>query len=198
MSRKRKTRTEEPEKVYVEHPRWGSRPRPTGLSVSFQPPEFIPHWLATFPQPGLRVIPGTAIAADVARQTPATVQVTHYSDLERTCRDCGRLFLFFAVEQKHWYEELGFPLEADCVRCHPCRRRTRELRALHERYQALLSQADPSPDEEAELALVRVELLEAAFFGAKQIDAVRAFLRRHSGHPRAAEVRERLARLAER
>ena len=177
---------------YVEHPRWGSEPRRTGLDVSASVPGVFLHW-NTQPLGGMeRAIPGTAVAADLQRQTPATVQVTHYYDVERRCRGCGRLFLFFAIEQKHWYEELGFPLEADCVRCHPCRRRTRELQQLLRRYQELLRGAEPSLDEELELALCRLELIESAVFPVRQADLVRAFLNRRAHHPRAAEIRTRL------
>ena len=52
----------------------------------------------------------------MSRQSPAMVPVTHYYDVTRTCRDCDRPFIFFAQEQKHWYEQLGLPLEADCAR----------------------------------------------------------------------------------
>jgi hypothetical protein len=30
--------------------------------------------------------------------------------------------LLFAEEQKYWYEELKFPLEANCLDCVPCRK----------------------------------------------------------------------------
>jgi hypothetical protein len=144
------------------------------------------------------VIRGTAVAADLTRQTPATIPVTHYYDLERTCRDCGRLFLFFAVEQKHWYEELGFPLEAECVRCHPCRKQEQEIKARHERYQELMHREQLAPEQEAELALLRLDLIEASLFGVRQAELVRAFLNRFPDHPQAAEIRDRLARLVER
>ena len=41
--------------------------------------------------------------------------MTHYFDAKRVCRKCERPFLFFAEEQKYWYEDLRFPLEADCL-----------------------------------------------------------------------------------
>jgi hypothetical protein len=52
----------------------------------------------------------TAVAADVSRQIFTTMPVTHYFDVKRVCRGCQRPFLFFADEQKHWYEELGFSI----------------------------------------------------------------------------------------
>jgi hypothetical protein len=191
-------RAEPSEPVYVEHPRWGARPRRTGVDVidALHGGDAHLHWLNLSPEG--RVIRGTAVAADLTRQTPATIPVTHYYDLERTCRDCGRLFLFFAVEQKHWYEELGFPLEAECVRCHPCRKQEQEIKARHERYQELMHREQLAPEQEAELALLRLDLIEASLFGVRQAELVRAFLNRFPDHPQAAEIRDRLARLVER
>jgi len=105
---------------YVEHPRFGKRPHHTGLNpeTDFGGDIFL-HWHS----PRECRIPNTAIASDLSRQTEATIPVTHYYDVKRQCRDCGKPFIFFAQEQKHWYEELKFPLEADCVRCSSCRKR---------------------------------------------------------------------------
>jgi len=101
---------------FVEHPRYGKRPKLTGLNPRHDD-EGV--WLNPELSDDYR-IPGTAIQADLSRQTPATYQVTHYFDVKRFCRDCHRRFIFFAEEQKHWYEELGFPLQADAARCPLC------------------------------------------------------------------------------
>ena len=117
---------------YVEHPRFGKEPRLTGLDVTDLPDGTVYcHWHSPV---GVRV-PGTAVAADVTRQRRATVHVTHYYDAKRVCRQCERPFLFFADEQKYWYEELAFPLEADCLECPPCRKddRRRRLESNHPR-----------------------------------------------------------------
>ena len=104
---------------FVEHPRYGREPRLTGLDVTDLPDGTVYcHWHSPI---GVRV-PGTAVVADVTRQRRATIHVTHYFDAKRECRKCGRPFLFFADEQKYWYEELAFPLEADCLECPPCRK----------------------------------------------------------------------------
>src|SRR5262245_24947594 len=101
MSRRRSRTSDDAEVTYVEHPRWGSRPRRTGLDVTHirYGGDAILRWQDS-PARGVRVIRGTAVAADLERQSPGTIPVTHYYDLERRCRDCGRLFLFFALEQK--------------------------------------------------------------------------------------------------
>ncbi len=134
--------------LHVENPRFGKGPRFTGLDPDPESPEVHLHWntgyrtraflayLKELPEEFRRIlseapegllIPGTAIRADPERQTRATIPVTHYYDLDKTCEDCGRPFVFFAEEQKHWYEVLGFDLAADCVRCHPCRRARRAI-----------------------------------------------------------------------
>lgn len=89
---------------FVTHPRYGQGPRFTGLNPENDNAtgRVFLHWHS--PQ-GVR-IPNTAIPADVSRQVPATIPVTHYFDAKRRCADCGRAFLFFAAEQKYWYEEL--------------------------------------------------------------------------------------------
>jgi len=120
---------------FVEHPRLGKAPRQTGLDRSQDEPGVILHWRS---KPETRV-PGTAIEADLERQTPATFPVTHYFDERRICRDCGRRFLFFAAEQKYWYEERGFPLDSDCVRCPPCRKKRQEAIRAHKEYMATKS-----------------------------------------------------------
>ncbi len=96
---------------------------------------------------GTKRIPGTAIVADPSKQTRATVPVTHYFDLERSCRDCKRHFIFFAEEQKYWYEELGFGLESDCVRCTECRKKQQGIAWLKERYESLFHIEPKSAEE---------------------------------------------------
>src|SRR5262245_48503174 len=53
------------------------------------------------------IFPETAIPADLRKQTPATIPCAWYVDLLETCVDCRRPFIFYAVEQRHWYEVLG-------------------------------------------------------------------------------------------
>ncbi len=201
-------------RVYVEHPEYGSQPRFTGLDVDPDDDGVHLHWntglLSEETQKYLKklgcdpgslgqvadVIPKTAIVADVDRQTAASYPVTHYYDIVRRCRDCDRRFIFYAVEQKRWYEELEIPLEADCVRCHPCRKEMRELQEKKFRYEELSHRESLSDVEHLELTLCRLELMEAAVFGGKQIDAVRAFLNQNRDHPRAHEIRERVGKIS--
>ena len=137
-------------RAYVEHPRYGKLPRFTGLNHDPNRYGNFIHWHSNR---DCR-IPDTAILADITRQHPATVHVTHYYDVKRVCRDCKRQFLFFAEEQKYWYEELGFRLEADCVRCCDCRKiiqdETEESKAIQARYTELCHLDRRSPAEDLE------------------------------------------------
>jgi hypothetical protein len=159
---------------FVEHPRYGKEPRLTGLDVddSFEGGVYC-HWHSP---PGVRV-PNTAIAADVSRQARATLHVTHYFDAKRVCRKCERPFLFFAEEQKHWYEDLQFPLEADCLECPPCRKDEQRLRAIHLKYEALLKKAARAPDDTLALVECGLVLVESAVFSAKLVPKLRGFLK---------------------
>jgi len=115
---------------FVDHPRYGRRPRITGLNPHPNDTRVTLHWNAKTHQEvvsqyeavigkwphgnlGLRTdrtkrIPNTAVLADLTKQSKATFPVTHYFDLERICLKCSRPFIFFAAEQKHWYETLTY------------------------------------------------------------------------------------------
>ncbi len=176
---------------YVEHPRYGQGPRMTGLDVDPQaevrPGEpFVKlHWINRG-----QAVRATAIEADPSRQVITTMGVTHYYDLRRVCRDCERPFLFFAAEQKHWYEELGFTLEADAVRCVPCRRQRQGVDRSRQRYETLVN-APRSVEEDAELAEHCLVLMEAGLFSPRKGELVRRVAKRIA----ASRARQLLRRL---
>lgn len=199
---------------YVDHPRYGAAPRFTGLDADMDCMDVHLHYrLRTYTRPMLeafrlggwqipkagaddpRLISGTAIAADLSRQTPATVPVSHYYDEERRCIDCRRLFVFFAEEQRYWYEELRFSLDADCVRCYPCRRRQQDIERTKRDYDELMTLIEPSPDDMARMAFARLLLVESGRFHPRQLDLVRAFLRQHPDHEHSPAIRAGLERL---
>lgn len=180
---------------FVEHPRFGKGPRLTGLDpVNAPDGSVFLHWHSG---PGVR-IPGTAVVAHLPSQSPATISVTHYFDAKRVCRACGQRFLFFAQEQKHWYEDLKFPLEADCLDCLPCRKQEQQLQVAQRRYGAMLS--DTARSEADTLALIECGLLlvEAAVFSRKVLPKLRGFIKPILAAPagehytRAAALQSRL------
>ncbi len=181
--------------AFVEHPRYGRGPRLTGLEPDRSDPRVSVHWNATnsdeareiisralgwappLTDNGRRRIPGTAIAADTSRQQQATVQVTHYYDVERRCRDCRKPFIFFAVEQKHWYEVLRFPLEADATRCPACRKRNQTLGKARATYRRLHSLRSRSETDTVRLVEALLMLVENGVFGIRQTEHARALVR---------------------
>ena len=159
---------------YVAHPRFGKGPRLTGLNPTQALDGSV--WLHFHTRDPDRV-PNTAIVANTARQNRPTIPVTHYFDVRRRCRACGRPFLFFAEEQQYWYEELQFPLEADCVRCVECRAGVRELRAMKQQYDLLLQAPRRSAEDTLELVGAAYALVEASIFSPKVVPRMRALLR---------------------
>ncbi len=170
---------------FVEHPRYGRGPRLTGLNpeTDYGGNIFL-HWHS----PKESRISNTAIVADISRQTPATVPVTHYFDVSRKCRDCGRAFIFFADEQRHWYEELGFPLESDCVRCFPCRKREHGIALARERYEELFHVPDKTAEEHLQMAECCLALIEAKTFHPRQVERVRNMLKKVRDDDQAREA----------
>lgn len=176
------------------HPRYGQGPRLTGFdpeSDSAAGPVFL-HWHSPA---GVR-IPNTAIAADLSKQAPATVPVTHYFDAKRRCADCHRPFIFFAAEQKFWYEELGFPLESDCVRCVFCRKKQQGVELNRQRYEELFHVQERTPEQNLELVECSLALVEAGVFGKLQLDRVRGILKRAPADPKLRALAERVRELA--
>jgi len=169
---------------YVDHPRYGREPRFTGLNPQQNARGVALHWHNS---PKCRV-PDTAIAADPARQTASYYKVSHYYDVKRQCRDCKRMFIFFAEEQRYWYEELKFPLDSDCVRCVECRHSERQLANQRQRYESLLPRTDRSEEETLELIECAVTLIEHSIFGPRTIQRVRTLL---NSIPKESKLRSR-------
>ena len=203
------------QKRFVSHPRYGDRPRYTGLNFERYSSGVHLHWhcrdatpeqlnciqVGAFPTQMLAegfsaAIPNTGVVADVSLQHSSCMPVTHYFDIATVCVDCRSPFIFYAEEQKHWYEELSFPIDADCVRCYPCRRATQDIDRTVCSYEDLMSVQDPSPDQQADLAARRLTLVQAGRFHTRQLEHVRAFLNRFPDHPKSADIRSRLAAIA--
>jgi hypothetical protein len=181
--------------TYVMHPRYGQGPRVTGLNPQTDyAGKVILHWHS----PLECRIANTAIRADLSKQTEATVPVTYYYDVKRQCRDCGRPFIFFAAEQQYWYEELGFGLDSDCVRCVPCRKQRQGHALLQERYAELFHVQDRTVQQTLEMADCCLSLIEQAVFNHKQKQHVANLLNQIEFNneqgivTRAKKLRERL------
>ena len=185
---------------FVTHPRYGQGPRITGLNPET---DYGGHIFLHWHSPKDSRIPNTAIPADLSRQSPSTVPITHYFDVKRQCRDCGRPFIFFAQEQQYWYEELGFGLDSDCVRCVDCRKKQQGIGLKRERYEELFRVSDRSVEQNLEIADCCLSLIESDVFHRRQIEHVRAILKKlpsvlnESTQTRFSKLWERLRALEE-
>ena len=188
--------------AYVDHPRYGRYPRHTGLNPNPDDPKVQLHGNASslhetlkrmkrilgkglgipegvedlFPKE-LPRIAGTAINATPAKQNRPTVAVTHYYDVESKCRDCQRPFIFFAEEQRHWYETLQFPLYADCVRCPECRQTERTLVRHRAAYEKLVVAKERDWKDNLKMAECAVTLVEHGIFHRRVLEKARSCLK---------------------
>ena len=84
------------------------------------------------------IVPGTAVIANVALQNYPMYSRSVYADLLKQCETCARPFVFYANEQRFWYETLKIPVDADCVNCPPCRKHAHRVKACQFRYAVAL------------------------------------------------------------
>ena len=140
---------------FVPHPRYGSTPTRSGVR-GFTGQEIADsHWqydVAT-------LYPESVLVADTSRQNYSMYPRPFYVDMRRTCRSCSRPFIFFAAEQKHWFEVLQFYVDADCVHCPECRQQRIAAKREFQRYTALVSIEKPSVAELKLLVNLTVSLL---------------------------------------
>lgn len=142
--------------TYVDHPRYGSRPILSGE-----------RWTegeirrAFWAYGSVQFFPETAITADITRQNYGYCPRRVYVDIARNCKTCSRPFLWFALEQKFWFEELGFFVDAQCHHCQGCRRSQHLLRARRKDYDALIAKVDKTRAEWGRLERLGTALWEA-------------------------------------
>jgi len=96
------------------------------------------------------IFPESAIAADTSLQVYTVLSRPWYVDILKKCATCGRPFLFFAEEQRYWYEFLKFTVDADCIRCSECRVSERELRERFNRFSLMTSRLQLNDEEVAQ------------------------------------------------
>ncbi len=134
----------------VEHPRYGAEVRDSGdVEGAKLAQQHYMRWRG----PQEEMFWASAIRADLKKQKYLVMPQLWYVDTLKYCRDCKRGFLFFAEEQQYWYEELGFIIYADCVRCPDCRKTERTLRRRFNEYSLLAAKKELSNDEMASLVM---------------------------------------------
>lgn len=145
-------------KRFVSHPRFGDRPIPSGHKFSRDQIEES-HWRYK----STKYFIETAIPADIDKQIYSTFPRSLYVDIEEQCEICGRPFLFFAQEQKHWFEELRFWVDAHCTRCVDCRKKDQDVKRMQKTYEKLESQDDRTPEETSLLKNIALELYQLGY-----------------------------------
>ncbi len=169
---------------WEDHPRFGNKPRLTGLNpVEFREAVFVWH------AKNCR-IPNTAIRATPGTQIGSCYEITHYFDHGMHCVDCGKAFIFFAEEQKYWYETLKIPVSVQCIRCIACRKVYKHSATLRQRYEELVTSSIRSTDEELELANIGLTLFEEGVIQGKALDKIRSVLNRLEGSLNEQQLKE--------
>ena len=70
-----------------------------------------------------------------------------YEDKEFKCQDCGDYSIWYAKDQKWWYETMGKPIESIAVRCLTCRQKIRAEKAVQKEHMRSMSLKAPHPNE---------------------------------------------------
>lgn len=145
------TRSGEP----VRHPRFGSAPTRSGLSI---PEAEIRrgHWRLE----SCEIYPESVLRANISKQRASDKPRLYYVDILRRCRTCQRPFIFFAEEQRFWFEALKLPVDADCPLCPVCRSASRMVNSRLGRYGRLLVLTEPTIKELEQLVDDATFLLE--------------------------------------
>ena len=137
------------------HPRYGDKPVKSDFNFSREEIERA-HWRYS----SLRFFPESAIPADISKQNFSMFPRKLYIDIEQQCELCKRRFLFFALEQKYWFEELGLYVDAHCTLCIDCRIKDREIRNMQKLYQELVNKENRSVEETKKLRQAALELYQ--------------------------------------
>lgn len=159
MSKRRK----QPNRLYVDHPRFGNKPIPSGYKYSTEEIGRA-HWRYS----SLEYFPETAIPANTDKQEYSVFPRSLYVDIVEHCEVGHRPFIFFAKEQQYWFEALNFWIDAHCThctRCCDCRRKDHEINSIQHKYETLVAKSDRLEDESRELKKVALELYQLGYRG---------------------------------
>lgn len=165
---------------YVEHPRYGRGPIFTNLIPSLSKrDEFVLIGRAGSCRSRIN---GTAVIADMEKQSGCAYAVKYYFDEKKCCPGCNRPFIFFAQQQKYWFDELGFNISTAGKWCYDCRQLRIGLKRNLLRYAELKNNDNRNIAESIEMAEICLTELEAGRFTERQTQTVRALLNVLSKH----------------
>lgn len=103
-----------------------------------------------------RIDYATAIKADTHRQNCSICPRFWYVDAYFNCAKCGAEFCFSCIEQRTWFEEYGFWVDAFPKHCLDCRKALRKLKTLRKQYDAMVSQTIRGTDLAAKRQLAAI------------------------------------------
>lgn len=110
-----------------------------------------------------------------------------YLDEQRTCVQCGRSFVFYAKEQRFWYEVLHFNFGSTAIRCLDCRKRQRTEHSLREQIATVLKGLETRRDDpDLCLDLARATVQYREMTGEGNLDRAIAAARKASSQWRGA------------
>ncbi len=94
-------------------------------------------------------------------------------DLKKLCVKCNRWFLFYAEEQRYWFETLGFYIDADCTKCIDCRKKEQSIKVMQREYEVLKKNDERTVEETRKLKNIALELYQLGYIKNKsKIDEI--------------------------
>lgn len=160
----------------IAHPQFGAKPHKSEYVISEA--ELL-HDFLELETDYATIFPQSAIPADAEKQNRKGYSSREwYVDELKKCIDCAQYFIFFAVEQKYWAEDLHYFVRATAVRCPQCRLEDREVRDASKRYGDLVGRNELQDDELKELIEATIVLCrEGAFRHSQKVYTVRKMAR---------------------
>ncbi|MCF2846819.1 zinc-ribbon domain-containing protein [Pseudoalteromonas sp. ACER1] len=139
--------------LYVNHPRYGCKPIRSGYQYSVTEIKNS-YWRYKH----VKFLVGTAIPANTEKQNYGVYPREKYIDIEELCEVCNRPFIFFALEQKYWFEVLRFYIDAHCTKCIDCRKNEQKIKRLQKSYCDLVTNKNRTSRQNETLKKLFVEL----------------------------------------
>lgn len=150
-------------KEYVKHPRYGDKPLSSNSKYTLEEVNRS-YWGYS----NKTVFVHTVIDADIEKQNYSTFPRGLYVDIEEKCIECKRWFLFYAQEQKFWYENLGIYIDVPCTKCVECRKKIQNLKQTIKSYEQLLGKDNRTAKETKALKKIATELFKSGYIKNEQ------------------------------
>lgn len=164
------------------HPVYGPAPHRTG--------EPLPASVLVGAHFDAIIFPQSATPVGVQLRPARFWRSSCYVDELRQCSQCETLYIFFAAEQRYWYEELGIPVDERPVDCYSCRFLRHEVNERVERWAKLAARPDLTRDELRNCARQAIEMIIVGEM--PRSEALSSFVGRVRKHLKGESIRDRL------